>query len=142
MLNEIEVKRLTDDAILPTRSHDDDAGLDLYAREQVVVGKGAPSCCIPTGIAVAIPSGYAGLIWPRSGLSRREGIDVLAGVVDPQYRSEVEVVLALHSADHYYLVEKGDRIAQLVIQPVELPAVREVDELDSTDRGGFGSTGR
>lgn len=140
MIDEIDVKRVTADAQLPTRSYGDDAGLDLYARESVIIEPGSWNH-VPTGVAVAIPSGYGGFVWPRSGLSVNEGIDVLGGVIDPQYHREIDVILALHNHADAYRVDEGERIAQLVIQPVELPAVREVNLLSQTSRGGFGSTG-
>lgn len=141
MIHQLEVKTLSPNAHLPTRSNDGDAGLDLYAAESVEVEPGC-TAVVPTHIAVAIPYGYAGLIWPRSGLSAKEGIDVLAGVIDHQYRDEVKVVVSLNAMDRAYQVNAGDRIAQMLIQPVELPTVAWVDDLDNPSRGGFGSTGK
>jgi len=139
----LKVKQLHADAILPSRSNPTDAGLDLYALESEVIeamGRGM----VRTGIAVEIPVGYVGLIWPRSGLAVNKGINTLAGVIDADYRGEV--VVALHNTDitDDVLIRKGDRVAQLLIQPVALLTPQFFDELSSTDRGesGFGSTGQ
>ena len=137
----LPVKRLTDTARLPSRAHPGDAGLDLYADESVIV---CASCrlLVSTGISVAIPPGYVGLIWPRSGLSAKHGISVDAGVIDAGYRGPVKVLLT-NSDEHEYTVHAGDKIAQLLIQPVALIPPVEVDELDETERnaGAFGSSG-
>jgi len=138
----IPFKLMTDNAIMPTRATEHAAGLDLYSsesnmlfpRERAIVG---------TGIAVAIPRGFVGLIWPRSGLAVRSGIDVLAGVIDADYRGEVRVALINHGSMEFH-VNEGDRIAQLVIQPVAMLEPTQVDDLPPTARGadGFGSTGK
>ena len=137
----IYVKRLHPDARMPTRGSPLSAGLDLYACETVVLPPGSGSA-VRTGIAVEILPGNVGLIWPRSGLSAEFGIDTLAGVVDADYRGEVVVVLAKHGS-YDYTVRPGERIAQLLIQPVALCEPCEVQELSETGRGagGFGSTG-
>lgn len=138
-MEDLQITRVREDATLPTRSHRDDAGLDLYAAEERWV---SPYDVTPvtTGVAVAIPPGYAGLVWPRSGLAMG-GVQVYAGVVDAGYRGELQV--ALHSL-RGHTIHVGDKIAQLLIQPVELPMLRLVDELPSANRGdkGFGSTGK
>lgn len=142
MISRLPVKRLCDHAYLPTRSKLGDAGLDLYSPVTFQLTPGTHAI-LGTGIAVGIPHGYVGLIWPRSGLSAKQGVDVLAGVIDHQYRSEVKVALDLNLHDtRPYQVEAGDRIAQLLVQPVELPEVEEVSDLGDESRGGFGSTGR
>lgn len=133
------VKRLTETAKLPTRGSPDAAGLDLYADELCNLSDGMP-CAVRTGIAVAIPQGYAGFVWPRSGLAAKHGVQVLAGLIDADYRGELKVLLT--SVDPI-AVSPGDRIAQLVIQPVEMGTVEEAETLPETVRGhdGFGSTG-
>ena len=144
----LKVKRLTDTAILPTRATEGDAGLDLYADENVCFYQGE-HVLVSTGIAIEIPLGYVGLVHPRSGLAAKHGISVLnaPGTIDAGYRGEVKVILVKASGerpnDPPTFVAKGERIAQLVIQKVELPEVVEVDELSDSARGvgGFGSTG-
>ena len=142
-MDKVQVKLLHKDAKEPTRSHDTDAGLDLYANENVSISTTAG---VGTGVAVLIPEGYVGLIWPRSGLSAKHGIDVLAGVVDAGYTGEIKVILSYNrDIPSTYAVEKGDKIAQLLIQKIETPITVIVDEFDEeTARGdnGFGSTGR
>lgn len=136
----MKVKRLTETAILPTRAHPGDAGLDLYADEDWII---APDCrgLVNTGIAVAIPPGYVGLIWPRSGLAAKFGMSVDAGVIDSGYRGPVKVLMT-NSGNNPYAIGAGDKIAQLLIQPVSLMLPVDVDELDETERnnGGFGSS--
>jgi len=137
----IEVQLLTQTATPPTRGTPGAAGLDLYASDEVTVH---PICrkLVPTGVAVAIPADHVGLIWPRSGLAVKHGIDVLAGVIDCDYRGEVKVALINHG-ESSVLIEQGDRIAQLVIQRYEASPIAIVSELGGTHRGerGFGSTG-
>lgn len=133
------VKRLTETAILPTRGSPGAAGLDLYADGYADAGPG-DVVSIATGISVAIPEGYVGLVWPRSGLAFKRGVQVLAGVVDADYRGEVRVLL---TAQAPMQINPGDRIAQLLIQPVEMVTAEEAETLPETVRGhgGFGSTG-
>lgn len=118
------------------------AGADLRASAPVVIDPGGRAA-VPTGLRVEIPPGCVGLIWPRSGLALRHGIDTLAGVIDSDYRGEVQVLLVNHG-DAPFPIEAGDRIAQLVVQRVERAAFRRADDLEDTHRGsgGFGSTGR
>ncbi|MGV7221159.1 MAG: dUTP diphosphatase [Nitrospinales bacterium] len=126
---------------LPQYSYPGDAGADLQAgTDAVIPARGR--ALIPTGISVAIPQGYAGLVWPRSGLAVKQGLDSGAGVIDSQYRGEVKVLLFNHT-DTDFKIKKGDRIAQLLIQKVESVQFTKVDELDDTHRGegGFGSSG-
>lgn len=142
MIETLPIQRITETATIPTRSHPGDAGLDVYADGEhgIPSGRGAS---IRTGIAIAIPYGYVGLLWPRSGLASGAGIDTLAGVVDHGYTGEVIVTLAAHSPWAYH-VKHGERIAQLLVQPVELPEPVEVTTLDvDGGRGvkGHGSTG-
>ena len=129
---------------MPARAREDDAGLDLYAAEAASIEPGGRAL-VPTGIAVAIPPGYAGFVLPRSGLALRHGVTLLntPGLIDPGYRGEVKVLLVNHDRAAA-TVARGDRIAQLVIQRVEPAELIEVEELPPSDRGagGFGSTGR
>ena len=145
-MDTLRVKRLTDTAILPTRATEGDAGLDLYASEWASVQVGDVTK-VKTGIAVEIPHGYVGLVHPRSGLAAKHGITVVnaPGTIDAGYRGEVMVLLTkLDSLNGFHTeLDAGDRIAQLIIQKVELPEVVEVYELSDSARGagGFGSTG-
>jgi len=136
----LNVQKLSLNAMLPTRAHADDAGLDLYASEDALVYPKAVTL-VSTGIAVEVPRGYVGLIRDRSGMSKKL-LKVTAGVVDTGYVGEVKVAL-LNLSSGPIDIKKGDRIAQLLIIPITLPAVREVVELGSSERGasGFGSSG-
>lgn len=137
----LEIMKLAADAVLPTRAHHDDAGLDLYALSDVSLEPGT-CAVVPTGIAMAIPAGYVGLVADRSSLARK-GIKTAGGVIDAGYRGEVGAVLWNISRGPVTL-GRGDRIAQLLIVPVATPAVKEVKTLTESKRGkgGFGSTGR
>ena len=141
----IEIRRLDPDLPLPAAQHEGDAGHDLLARQDAVLRPGGGRAAVPTGIAVAIPPGYAGLVLPRSGLALRHGVTCLntPGLIDPGYRDEVRVLLVNLDPDEAYHVRRGDRIAQLVIAAVEAVEWVAVDELTSSTRGlgGFGSTG-
>jgi len=139
----IKVKLLSKDAKVPTKAHSSDAGWDIYASDLAQPIFPHKRRLISTDISIAIPDGYCGLIWPRSGLSVKSGIDVLAGVIDSGYRGEIKVCL-LNTSDQMVHVQPGDRIAQLIIQKVEDVSFTEVKNLDDTSRGdgGFGSTGR
>ena len=140
--NRVEVVRLNEDATLPTRANSGDAGWDLYASEDITVSANARSL-IGTSISLAIPIKYVGLIWPRSGLAVKNGVDVFAGVIDSSYRGEVKVCL-YNSSDTPLNITKGDRIAQILIQEVPFFRLEEVIELNETSRGegGFGSSGK
>lgn len=139
----LRVRLLTATARAPVRSSAGAVGYDLYADDCVdVPWQGYAS--VSTGVAVAVPAGCYGRVAPRSGLAVRRGLAVLAGVIDPDYRGDVVVVLANYSAGSGpFRVSRGDRIAQLIIERCETPGVEVVDELPPTDRGvaGFGSTG-
>ena len=139
--NFFETKKLYESAKNPTKSHVDDAGWDLYAFETVSIPVGA-TVLVSTGIAMAIPKGYAALIWDRSSMGVK-GVHRHAGVIDCGYRGEVKVCLHNTTKEPFH-VERGDRIAQLIIQEVPSFIQHGVEELDSTDRGsgGFGSTGK
>jgi dUTP pyrophosphatase len=140
---ELPVKRLRDDAVVPARAYAGDAGLDLAACDRIELAPGARAL-VPTGLAVAIPEGHAGFVQPRSGLASRHGITIVntPGLVDSGYRGELKVVLLNTDAEQPCTVERGMRIAQLVV--VELPRVElvEVDELPASERNvrGFGSS--
>jgi dUTP diphosphatase len=140
----LRVRRLDDRARLPTRAYPGDAGLDLYALEDALLGPGERAS-VRTGIAVEIPEGQAGLVLPRSGLARRHGISVVnaPGLIDAGYRGEIEVLLLNTDRDAPFSISAGDRIAQLVIATVQTPDVLEVDDLALSERGwgGFGSSG-
>ena len=143
---EVPLLRLDPDLPLPAYARAGDAGADLVAREGVVLPAGGGRAAVPTGIALAIPEGYAGLVLPRSGLALRHGITCLntPGLVDAGYRDEIRVILVNTDAATPYEVHRGDRIAQLVIQRVEQVAWLLADDLPPSERGlvGFGHTGR
>jgi dUTP pyrophosphatase len=142
---ELPVRRLRDDAVLPSRAYDEDAGLDLAACEGAVLEPGERAV-VGTGLALEIPAGYAGFVQPRSGLAARHGISVVnaPGLIDSGYRGEIRVVLLNTDAHDSFVVTPGMRIAQLVIAPVATVDVREVHELATSGRGerGFGSSAR
>ena len=142
----IPVQRLNSDLPLPNYAKPGDAGADLIANEEVTLAPGGGRALIGTGIAVAIPLGYAGFVQPRSGLALRHGITCLntPGLIDSGYRDELKVLLVNTDPSDPYEVHRGDRIAQLVIQKVEEVVWEESDELDDTERGlgGFGHSGR
>ncbi|HSD30009.1 MAG TPA: dUTP diphosphatase [Vicinamibacteria bacterium] len=127
---------------LPEYSSTGAAGADLRASEAVEIAPGARTA-VPTALRLQIPPGHVGLVWPRSGLAVRHGIDTLAGVIDSDYRGEVRVVLVNHG-DEPFRIERGDRVAQLLVQRVERAAFAAVASIADTDRGegGFGSSGR
>lgn len=140
-MEQIKFKRLSNDAQLPTRHHTYDAGLDLYANETKELHFGLGQITVDTGVAVEIPEGFYGRIAPRSGLAARDGIDVLAGVVDHGYNGPVKVVLATFG--NSITIKKGDKIAQLIISPIVTPSA-VWGELSESERGekGFGSSGK
>jgi len=145
----VPVVRLDADLPLPSYATDGDAGLDLYAREGVVLKAGGGRAAVPTGIALAIPAGHAGFVQPRSGLALRHGVTCLntPGLIDAGYRDEVRVLLVNTDPSADYEVQRGDRIAQLVVQRVEHVAfdVRDsTGDLPPSSRGtgGFGHSGR
>lgn len=140
------VVRLDPELPLPSYARAGDAGADLVAAEDVLLRRAGGRALVPTGIAVAIPPGYAGFVQPRSGLALRNGVTCLnsPGLIDAGYRAEIKVVLVNTDPDEDYQVHRGDRIAQLVIQRVEQASFAAVDALDGSDRGtgGFGHSGR
>jgi dUTP pyrophosphatase len=137
--------RLSEKATLPTRANEGDAGLDLYAAEPAHLGPGE-RWSIPTGVAVEIPEGHAGLVLPRSGLARKHGISLVnsPGLIDAGYRGEIKVLLLNTDPAEVYRVEPGDRIAQLLVVEIAAPEPVEATELAESARGdgGFGSSGR
>jgi dUTP pyrophosphatase len=140
----IAVRQQNKQVPLPAYAHADDAGADLHSAEGVVLLPGERHI-VSTGIAVAIPLGFAGFIHPRSGLAAKHGITIVnaPGTIDSSYRGEIKVIL-LNTGKYPYQINPGDKIAQLVIQPVITALFESVNELDITARndGGFGSTGR
>lgn len=143
---EIPVVRLDPDLPLPTYARPGDAGLDLYAREDAKLAPGGGRALVPTGVAVAIPVGYAGFVQPRSGLALRHGVTCLntPGLIDAGYRDEIRVILVNTDPAEWYQVRRGDRVAQLVVQRVEEVVLKVVDVLPPSERGlgGFGHSGR
>jgi len=141
---EIKIKMLEEGLPVPRYAHNGDAGLDLPSRSDIVLQPGQRAM-VPTGIAVAIPAGFAGFVLPRSGLAARHGIALVnsPGLIDSGYRGEVTVVLINTDQAEPFRIRRGDRIAQLVIQRVEGVVLTQVKDLDDTSRGGggFGSTG-
>jgi dUTP pyrophosphatase len=143
---EIAVLQLDPDLPMPAYARPGDAGADLVAREGALVRHGGGRAVVPTGIALAIPEGYAGFVLPRSGLAVRHGVTCVnsPGLIDSGYRDEVRVALVNTDPSLDYEVERGDRIAQLVIQAVEHAVLVTAGELPPSERGtgGFGHTGR
>jgi dUTP pyrophosphatase len=142
---ELPIARLNDEAVLPTRAHDGDAGLDLYACEAAHIGPGE-RWSVGTGVAVEIPDGHAGMVLPRSGLAKKHGITLVnaPGLIDSGYRGELRVLLLNTDPADIFRVQPGDRIAQLVISPIVLAEPVEKAALAESVRGdgGFGSSGR
>jgi dUTP pyrophosphatase len=136
--------RLSEATTIPTRAHETDAGLDLYAAEDARIGPGE-RVSVGTGLAVAIPEGLAGLVLPRSGLALKHGISLVnsPGLIDPGYRGEVRVLLLNTDTTSEFRVAEGDRIAQLVLVPIAIASPQESDSLEASARGegGFGSSG-
>lgn len=139
--SQLSVKKLELDATLPTRAHSDDAGLDLYGSETIVIPPFGGTLA-STGIAMALPHGYVGMIADRSSMARK-GLKTAGGIIDAGYRGEIKVIFR-NLTDQEIRIEKGDRIAQMLIIPIATPAVEEVQDLESSERGegGFGSTGK
>ena len=139
---ELKIKLLSNLAKVPTKANEDDAGFDLYSTKDVTIRPDHRQV-VSTGIAMEIPVGYVGLIWPRSGMSVKKGCDVLAGVIDAPYRGEIKV--CLQNCDLYedIVIKTGDKIAQILIQEIPQFTLVVVHELSETDRGenGFGSSG-
>lgn len=141
---DVLIQRLDPEVPMPRYSHPGDAGADLTATESLTLAPGQRAA-VATGIAIALPSGYVGLIHPRSGLALKHGISMVnpPGTIDAGYRGEIKVLLINHDTEKTFEISRGDRIAQLVIQRVEQAVFHEVEFLPGSDRGegGFGSTG-
>jgi dUTP pyrophosphatase len=136
----IKIKKLHPDAIIPKYAHLGDAGMDLYSVEDIIL-KPKHRVIVRTGLAIELPKDYVALVWDKSGISKK-GITTLAGVGDSGYRGEYKIVLINLSSQDYF-IKKGEKIAQLLIQPIITPEIEEVKELSETSRGkgAFGSTG-
>ena len=141
----LKLKKLDEELPTPAYANPGDAGLDLYAAKDVVLQPGQ-RVMIPTGIAIAIPQGYAGFVQPRSGLAAKQGFSIVntPGLIDSGYRGEIGVIGLNTDTRSEIAIKRGDRVAQLVIQEVPVVELLEVNELDETERssGGFGSTGK
>ena len=141
----VSVQKLAADAVVPKYAHDGDAGVDLYSAINLNLKPGERAL-VPTGLKMAIPSGYEGQVRPKSGLALKHGITMLntPGTVDAPYRGEVGVIVINHDKSAAYEIKKGEKIAQMVFNKVEYVTFTEVPELDATTRGegGFGSTGK
>ena len=141
----LKLKKLDEELPMPAYANPGDAGLDLYAAKDVILQPGQRGM-IPTGIAIAIPQGYAGFVQPRSGLAAKQGFSIVntPGLIDSGYRGEIGVIGLNTDTQSEITIKRGDRVAQLVIQEVPVVELLEVNELDETERssGGFGSTGK
>jgi len=141
----VPIRLLDPGLALPAKAHEHDAGLDLHARVDAVLSAGGGRMLVPTGVAVAIPVGYMGMVVPRSGLALKHGISLVnsPGIIDAAYRDELQVIMINHDPEHDYQVQRGDRIAQLIVQAIANVEWSPVAELDDNDRGGgFGHSGR
>ena len=140
----LPIKRLDSEVVLPSYAYEGDAGLDLRSNVDIDIAPFERKL-IPTGLAVAIPEGFAGFVQPRSGLALKSGLSMAntPGLIDSHYRGELKVIAVNLDANKAIHISKGERVAQLVIQRVPVVSLMEVDELDETDRGtgGFGSSG-
>jgi len=138
----LKIQKLHPNANIPSYAHPGDAGLDIHSIAKHALAPGERAM-IPTGIGLALPPGTVGLVWDKSGLAIKKGLKTLGGVIDEGYRGEVMIGL-VNLSDADYVIEAGDKIAQILIQQVERPELETVDELDDTSRGtgGFGSTGK
>ena len=141
----VPIQLLDPELSLPAKAHVHDAGLDLHARTDMLLAARGGRALIATGIAVAIPVGYMGMVVPRSGLALKHGLSLVntPGIIDSAYRGELQVIMINHDPEHDYQVKRGDRIAQLIVQAVADVAWSPVNALDDNDRGGgFGHSGR
>ncbi len=139
---DLKIKKIDSSAKLPQRAHSYDAGIDIFSLERTVVSPGK-RVAIRTGISLEIPEGYVGLVWDKSGIAITEGLKTLGGVIDSAYRGELLIgMVNLGSTE--YVFEKGHKVAQLLIQKIELMDITEVESLSGTTRGakGFGSSGK
>lgn len=140
-LMELHIQLLHPEAKAPHYAHSDDAGMDLFAVEDMEIATGERAI-VPTGVAMAIPDGHVGLVWDKSGIATKTGLTTIAGVIDAGYRGEIKIAV-LNTGAEPYVVRAGEKIAQMLIQPVHQPTVTVVESLEETARGegGFGSTG-
>lgn len=138
----IKIKKLSNDSILPTYANYDDAGMDFYSLEKIEI-KPNQRIQVQTGIAMEIPIGHVGLIWDKSGISHNHGLKTLGGVIDSGYRGEIKIGV-INLSDKVYVLEKGHKIAQMIIQEKITPELVEVDDLADSQRGesGFGASGK
>ena len=138
----VKVKKIHQDAILPRYAHPGDAGMDLFSCVDLTI-KAGERALVPTGISMEFPQGHVALIWDKSGLAANKGIKTMAGVIEYTYRGEYKIVLLNTSNDDFF-IKKGDKIAQVLIQPISTAEVVEVSDLSETSRGAgaFGSTGK
>ena len=137
----IKFQKILAEAIIPHYAHPGDAGMDIFSAEDAVI-KAGERRSVRTGVKMELPEGFVGLIWDKSGLALKNGIETMAGVIDSCYRGEIEIVL-VNLSEQDYKIEKGQKIAQMLIQKVERAEIEEVEDLNETSRGagGFGSTG-
>jgi len=135
------IQRLNDEAKIPHSPYKGDAGLDIFSSEDLEIQPGE-KVAVKTGLRLAIPEGYAGFVWDKSGLAVKYHLKTMAGVIDSNYRGELQIVLT-NLGKNSYRVEKGSKVAQLIIAPVATPEIVEADVNDETERGegGFGSSG-
>lgn len=141
-MKQIKIIKVNDEAKLPSYAHNEDAGMDLYSNENDYLLKAGERKGFSTGIKMEIPDGYAGLIWDKSGLAIKHGIKTIGGVIDSTYRGEI-VILVINLGQSEYLVEKGSKVGQMIIQKVEHFKMSMENTINETSRGekGFGSTG-
>jgi len=137
----IKIKKLSEDAIIPCYAHDDDAGMDVFSNEDVLIGP-KKRVLIKTGISVEFPRGYSALVWDKSGIAVNKGLTKIAGVIDSGYRGEWKIAL-FNLGEEAVKIKKGEKIAQVLFQKIERPEIVESNELENSSRGqgGFGSTG-
>lgn len=138
----LNIKKLHPDAKIPSYAHEGDAGMDIYAVEHSIINAGNRAL-IKTGLSFELPLGYVALVWDKSGVSNNHGVKTLGGVIDAGYRGEIKIGL-LNTSNEDFEIEKGDKVAQILIQKIEHPEIEEVEDLSETSRGegGWGSTGR
>ena len=138
---QVQIKKINSKAKLPVYAYQNDAGMDLFSVEDIVLQPGELKT-ISTGIAMAIPVGYVGLLWDKSGLASKYELKVMGGIIDSNYRGEIKIIIK-NLSKVKYKVKQGNKIAQMLIQKVENPLIKEVAKLGDTNRnqGGFGSTG-
>jgi dUTP pyrophosphatase len=137
----LQIQKLKEEAVVPQYAHPGDAGMDFCASEDVTIEPGQRAL-IPTGIAMAIPEGYVALVWDKSGRASKDGVTTMAGVIDSGYRGEIQILM-FNTTEDPWTVNAGEKVAQILIQPIAAPEVEVVESLDETSRGaaGFGSTG-